>query len=169
MGDALSRHAWLGRVLDVARRDVDVSWWLGSRSFRGVEPPARLQGWSRLRRVRVVEKWRPLLELDPLAVDRERLHGAVAELLARTPLTDLATCTRAAPRFAWSAPTLALVATHGGRTLVLRALRRLVGPDVNAALGRATGGLIAHEAAEFAAPAVALLPEARAVLEGEAD
>ena len=38
-----------------------------------------------------------LLELAPLAVERSRLTDAVARLLTRTPLTELATCTREAP------------------------------------------------------------------------
>ena len=99
-----------------------------------------------------------LLELAPLAVERSRLTDAVARLLTRTPLTELATCTRESPAFAWGEAALALVATRPGRTLVLRALARLPAADVDAALGRATRELLATRRAA-AAPAVTLLAE----------
>ncbi|HEX8794395.1 MAG TPA: hypothetical protein VF765_25800 [Polyangiaceae bacterium] len=157
-GDALSRHTWFARVLDVAREDTSVSWWTGSRVFRGVPPPGRLKAWPNLRRVNVVTTPRPLLELEPLAVDREKLAEAVTLLLARTPLTDLATCARTAPPFAWSEGTLALVGTRAGRTLALRALARVAVTWVDVALGRATRELLTHKRAT-AAPAIALLAE----------
>jgi hypothetical protein len=136
--DALNRHTWLARLLEIARTDTRISWWSGWRAFRGVDPPARLRSWPDLRRVRVIETSRPLLELAPLAFDRTTFVGALARLLARTPLTDLATCTRAAPAFAWTDATLALLATRAGRTLAMRALARLPAWDVDAALGGAT-------------------------------
>lgn len=141
--EALSRHTWLARVLDVARTDTDVSWWTGSKRFLGVVPPARLQAWPELRRVAVTRTRRFLLELEPLAVERERLVAAVALLLERTPLTSLATCTRAAPAFAWSGATLGLVATRAGQTLAARALDRLPAGEVDAVLERATRELVA--------------------------
>jgi hypothetical protein len=157
--DALSRHTWFGRVLEVSRTDTAVSWWSGSRTYLGVEPPARLKAWPELRRVNVIATPRPLLELGPLAVDRARLGDAVARLLARTPLTDLATCTRASPAFAWSDATLALVATPAGRTLALRALARLPATEVDAALGRATRDLVVAGREQAAEPGMALLAE----------
>lgn len=157
-GEALSRHTWLARVLDLAREDTAVSWWTGSRTFRGVPPPGRLTAWPQLRRVNVVTTPRPLLELEPLAVEREKLAEAVTLLLARTPLTDLATCARTAPSFLWSEETLALVATRAGRTLALRALARAPASPVDVALGRATRELLTHRRAQ-AAPAIALLAE----------
>ena len=156
--EALSRHTWFGRVLDVARTDTTVSWWTGSRTYRGVEAPRRLQAWPELRRVNVVATPHPLLELTPLAVDRTRLTDAVARLLTRTPLTELATCTREAPPFVWGEATLALVATRPGRTLALRAMARLPPGEVDVALGRATRELLATRRAS-GAPAVTLLAE----------
>ena len=50
--EALARHSWFARVLDVARTDTSVSWWIGSRTYLGVDPPRRLQAWPELRRVR---------------------------------------------------------------------------------------------------------------------
>lgn len=163
--EALSRHTWFARVLDVARTDTTVSWWTGSRTYLGVEAPRRLRAWPELRRVNVVATPHPLLELGPLAVDRARLTDAVARLLTRTPLTELATCTREAPPFVWGEATLALVATRPGRTLALRALARLPSGEVDAALGRATRELLATRQAS-GAPAVTLLAE-RAVAKAE--
>ena len=89
----------------------------------------------------------------------------MARLLTRTPLTELATCTRETPPFAWGEAALALVATRPGRTLVLRALARLPAADVDAALGRATRELLATRRGA-AAPAVTLLAE-RSLAEAE--
>jgi hypothetical protein len=157
VGEALSRHTWFARVPEITRTDAVVSWWLGSRTFLGVEPPRRLQAWPDLRRVSVARSTRLLLDLrPPLAVDPVRLDETVAAILARTPLTDLATCTRPAPVFRWGQTSLALVATRAGRTLVLRALDRLAPTDVDAVLERATRELLAQEPAALAEPAVAL-------------
>jgi hypothetical protein len=157
--DALSRHTWFARVLEVARTDTSVSWWLGSRTFLGVEPPARLRAWPDLRRVRVAASHRSLIDLAPLAFDRDALVEALARLLSKTPLTDLATCTRAAPAFAWSEEALALVATRAGRTLAMRAVARLPTGNVDAALGRATRELFVQKRASAGAPAFEVLAE----------
>ncbi|HEY3821070.1 MAG TPA: hypothetical protein VGL81_28090 [Polyangiaceae bacterium] len=156
--EALSRHTWFARVLDVARTDTTVSWWSGSRTYLGVEAPRRLQAWPDLRRVNVVATPHPLLELSPLAVDRARLTDAVALFLTRTPLTEIATCTREAPPFTWGPASLALLATRPGRTLALRVLARLPAAPVDGALGRATRELLATRGAS-GAPAVTLLAE----------
>jgi hypothetical protein len=156
--DALSRHTWLARALDIARTDTEISWWTGSRTYLGVDPPSRLQAWPELRRVSVVATPHPLLDLSPLAIDRGRLTETVARLLTRTPLTEIATCTRTAPPFAWSAPALALLSTRTGRTLALRALAELPVHDVDVALGGATRDLVATRSAA-AAPAIALLAD----------
>jgi hypothetical protein len=156
--EALSRHTWLGRLLDVARTDTAVSWWVGKRTYLGEDPPARLSAWPELRRVTVVATPHPLLDLAPLAVDRELLTEAVALLLARTPLTELAACTRLAPKLVWHEATLGLVATPPGRTLALRAMARLPADDVDAALGRATHELLGTRPND-AGPALSLLAE----------
>jgi hypothetical protein len=156
--EALERHSWFARVLDVARTDTAVSWWVGSRTYLGVPPPRRLQAWPDLRKVTIVATPRPLVELAPLAVDRGAMLETIGGLLARTPLTEIATCTRAAPPFSWTPATLALATTRPGRTLALRALDRLAAPAVDAALGRATRDLLGAQRA-IAAPAVTLLAE----------
>jgi hypothetical protein len=131
---------------------------VGNQWFLGVDPPSRLQAWPKVRRVEVNRTPVPVLELAPLAVDRARLTAAVAALLARTPLTDLASCARASPPFAWSRATLSLVATRTGRALAFRALARLPASDADLALGRATRELLEHGPGE-ASPVLTLLGE----------
>jgi hypothetical protein len=180
VGDALSRHTWLARTLEIARTDTAVSWWVGSRTFLGVDPPARLQAWPELRRVNVVRTPHPLLELAGSggSVDAARLAATVARFLARTPLTDVATCARRAPEFAWSAETIAFVGTQGGRTLALRALDREAADGssaatprrgqhqeaVDAALGHATRELLIRRQWRAAEVALTILAE-RAIAE----
>jgi hypothetical protein len=156
--EALARHTWLARVLDVARTDTVVSWWTGSRTFLGIDPSRRLQAWPELRRVNVAATHHALVDVAPIAVDRGTLVDTMAQLLARTPLTEIATCTRASPPFSWGAASLALVTTRPGRTLAIRALARLTAVDVDAVLGRATRELLSARR-EAAAPAVTLLAE----------
>jgi hypothetical protein len=156
--EALSRHAWLARMLEIARTDTTVSWWSGSRVFLGVEPPARLRAWPELRRVSVSRAPRPLLDLEPLAIDRTQLVAAVAGILSRSPLTDLATCARHVPAFAWTETILALLRTPAGRALAMRVLARLPPPDVDAALGRASRAAIA-EHGSLGPTALALLAD----------
>jgi hypothetical protein len=164
VGEALSRHTWLSRIPDVTRTDTDITWWAGARQFRGVDPPERLQAWPHLRRVSVDRTAHRLLDLAPLAVDRERLESAVAALLSRTPLTDLATCSRIAPIFAWRRSTLGMIATSAGRTLAVRSLAGAAQHEVDASLGRATRELLARGHGHLAAHALALLAD-RAMLE----
>ncbi len=164
--DALSRHSFFARTLEIARTDTVVTWWVGSRTFLGVEPPARLRAWPDVRRVRVTANRRTLPELAPLAFDRDSLVAAVAVLLSKTPITDLATCTRPAPSFAWNDHVLALIGTRSGLTIGLRALARLPAGEVDAALGRATRDLLEHHRGAVGGPAVALLAE-RALAEAQ--
>jgi hypothetical protein len=166
VGEALARHTCLARMTEVTRTDTTVRWWAGTREYLGVDPPERLQAWPELRRVGIVRTLRPLLELEPLAVRRERLAATMSALLTRTPLTDLATCTRAGPRFAWSDETLAFAGTRTGRTLALRALDGLDQGQVDEALGHASRELLAGDSRVRAAAAVALLGE-RALLDAE--
>jgi hypothetical protein len=163
---ALARHTWLARAPEVARTDTSVRWWSGSALFLGQEPPPRLQAWPQVRRVEVVRTPRPLLDLAPLAVDRDRLTETLTALLSRTPLTDLATCTRPAPTFAWHAATLDFLATNSGRAIALRALARLPVQETDAALGHATRALLAAGYRHIAAPALSLLAD-RALAEAE--
>ncbi len=143
--EALSRHAWFSRVFEIGRTDTTVSWWVGSQAFRGADAPSRLRAWPELRRVHVETTVRALSELPESGgrVDLAAFERALAAFLRRTPLTDIATCGRASPAFAWSPDTLGLVATRAGRTLSLRALADARDADVDAALGRAAKVLVA--------------------------
>jgi hypothetical protein len=164
--EALSRHTWFARMLEVTRMDTEVSWWTGSRTFRGVSPSRRLQAWPKLRRVSVARSPHTLAELAPLAVDREQLLAAVDMLLASTPLTDIATCSRRLPPFAWTSQTLAFVATVPGRTLSLRALARLPAADVDLAIGRATHEVLTNRPGHARSALMLLADRAIAQAEG---
>ena len=136
---ALSRHATFARSLEMARTDSSVSWWTGSARFRGETPPGRLLAWREIRRVHVDARKVPLADM-PLGIPSVSLTDfadVLALWLTRSPLTDLATCTRQGPPFAWSASTLSLVATPPGRMLAFRALAGEPAPAVAAVLGRA--------------------------------
>jgi hypothetical protein len=90
----------------------------------------------------------------------------VCALLAKTPLTDLATAGRASPRFVWTAEALALVGTRAGRTLALRALGPSPHDTVDEAIGRATRALLTQRAWRPATIALDLLGE-RAIAAAE--
>ncbi|WP_437717900.1 hypothetical protein WMF45_16685 [Sorangium sp. So ce448] len=139
VGSALSRHATFARVLDCFRTDALVAWWTGRASFRGQRPPPRLLRWRQLRGVQVETRRVGLADMG---------HGvpglappdfaeALSLWMTRTPLTDLATAARKDPPFAWSASTLAVVATPAGRSLAYRVLVRQPHDLVVAALARA--------------------------------
>jgi hypothetical protein len=161
VGDALSRHAWFARVLEIARTDSTVSWWVGKSRFLGVEPPARLTAWPELRRVHVDAERRPLTDLPShgAAVDTQLFATSLSAWLAKTPLTDLATCARPAPPFFWRAETLALLAAPNGRTLALRALAREPEIAVDTALGRATRAFAKRATPDAARVVFALLAD----------
>jgi hypothetical protein len=136
---ALARHATFARVLELARTDSAVSWWTGSASFRGEPPPARLLAWREVRRVHVDEQRVPLAEMSAgvTGVSQTEFGDVLALWLTRSPLTDLATATRATPSFAWSASTLALASTPEGRALAFRALAREPAASVARVLAQA--------------------------------
>lgn len=159
VGDALSRHTWLSRMFELSRTDVDVRWWTGHQQFLGTEPPARLTLWPDLRRVTQTRVPRALMELPAsgAVMDEARFSRVVEAVLAKTPLTDFSTLTRAAPAFAWTAENLSFVASHAGRTMVGRALALLPQAAVDAALGRATRLLFTHKALRALVVAVDLL------------
>jgi len=140
LAEAVSRHAFFARVFEIERTDTVVSWWTGSKRFLGRAPPPRLLAWPALRRVHTDEATLPLSEIADVldARRRARFHYGLARLLEKTPLTDLATCTRVAPRFEWTGATLGLFATPHSRALALRALGLGPAAEVDAALGRAT-------------------------------
>lgn len=128
----VSRHATFARLLELERVDTMVTWWTGSAAFRGCPPPARLLAWKRLRRVQAQNERASLLDMTQGSqLDQGRYLEAVARLLVRSPLTDLANASRKEPPFAWSAATIGLIMTLPGHALAMRALRSR---DPNAAL-----------------------------------
>jgi hypothetical protein len=154
--EALSRHTWFARMFEITRTDTMLSWWVGSAKFLGEDPPARLTAWPELRRVNQVKVPHALMDLPAAggAVPAGPFAGAVMTFLERTPLTDLVTCTRDAPRFMWTDASLSFVASRAGRTLATRALAQAPQAKVDEALGRATRGLLTGN--EWGAASVAM-------------
>jgi hypothetical protein len=169
VGEALSRHSWLSRMLDLARTDIEVKWWTGHETFLGTDPPNRLLAWPEVRRVTQTKTPRPLMDLPTSgsAVDLNRFTSVVEGLLVKTPLTDLATLDRAGPLFTFTHTNLALVSTQNGRTIVLRALALLTDRVVDSALGRATRQLFAARASRALFVAIDLLRD-RALMQARA-
>jgi hypothetical protein len=103
----LGRHALLGRVFELTRRDTIVRWWTGKAEFRGEPPPQRLLRWRRVRRVKEEATDVPVGEV--IAGDDGR--ATIAALVRGSPLTDLLTLPLAArrhPPFRWGAQIAAL-------------------------------------------------------------
>jgi len=123
--EALSRHTWFSRALEIGRTDTKVSWWTGSEMFRGTEPPARLTAWPDLRRVHVDRSVHPLSDLptEATGIDRSLFYEMLQRWIALSPITDLANAHRTTPKFSWSEQTLGLVSSSVGRTLAVRAIR----------------------------------------------
>jgi hypothetical protein len=161
VGEALSRHTLVSRMFEITRTDTVISWWLGSKEFRGEAPPERLSAWPKLRRVNVAQSPRPLMSLPQhgAGIDPDRFELAVRAFLSKSPLTDLATAGRDSPRFLWSAETLALTSTRAGRTLAVRALAAQPDERVDEELGRATKELMTQGRWKPAAMALDLLGE----------
>lgn len=161
IAEALSRHTWFSRLFEITRTDTVVSWWVGAQTFLGEDPPTRLTSWPELRRVNQVRTPRALIDLPTSGgtIDPDRYARALLAFLERTPLTDLATCGRTLPAFAWSADTLSFVATRAGRTLALRAMAMSGAGDVDEALGRATRQLFTARSWKYATIALDLLGE----------
>ncbi len=143
VGEALARHATFHALTRVCRTDTTVSWWCGSRCFVGRTPPNRFLSWPRVRRVHTK---REELTLGCMAAGSESAKADYLEgikaLLARTPLTDLATAARTIPVFAWSSPTLSMLCGTSGRTVALRALCLDANPATVSALRRAGESIV---------------------------
>lgn len=141
--EVIVRHATFARVLEIERTDTLVRAWAGSIQYRGQEPDPTMTFWPSVRRVSIEPRSVALHAMpEGLEVIPASSYLAVlSELLSKSPLTDLATCGRAAPAFAWSLPTLELVSYPAGRSLALRALCRAPAQSVVAALTSATSAL----------------------------
>ena len=134
LDDAVSRHATVSRALEVQRTDINVSWWTGSDSFRGQDPPPRLLAWPGLRNVRVQRT--PITVADMAAgvpIRGDDFLDVLSGWLACSPLSDIATADRVSPPFMWSTHTVSLVSTIAGSNLALRALSHATNDDPQAA------------------------------------
>ncbi len=96
-GRVLARHALLHNLFRIRRTDVILTWWTGSATFRGQEPPSRLTAWKSVRRVR---EERRAASFDDLLGTAEA-SPVVAALLRRSPLTHLLSRARSAPPLHW--------------------------------------------------------------------
>lgn len=141
IGDALARHATFARVMELVRTDTNVAWWTGSARFRGEDPPGRLLAWRNWRRVRIDSERIPLQQMAQGVAPESDFLQALSVWLHLTPLTDIATMTRDAPKFVWSRATIALIAVPAGRTLVQRALMRTNVDVISSALTQARASL----------------------------
>lgn len=159
--DALDRHTLFSRLFEITRTDTKVSWWVGSSTFLGADPPTRLTAWPELRRVHIDKTPRMLLDLPQAGghAPPDGFNAALALFLRGTPLTDFATCIRPAPEFAFSPESLALTRARAGRTIVLRALAALAEEATDAALGRAIRALLVPASRPELTAALSLLGE----------
>jgi hypothetical protein len=93
----LGRHALLHNVFDLARTDLQLSWWTGRARFLGQQPPARLLRWKGVRRVREEVSRAGYDEL----LGASDVAPVMAMLLRRTPLTQVLSTHVAAPALHW--------------------------------------------------------------------
>ncbi len=121
---ALMRHSLLSRLLELVRVDTEVSWWVGSETVRGIEPPARLVSWPSLRRVRTEQTKVGLAEMPGEQPWADVWIRALARVVAASPLTDLQSLGRRSPPFSMTGSTLGLLQTHAGRAVAARAIER---------------------------------------------
>ncbi len=125
IGEALARHGTFSRLGELNRIDTTVSWWVGSETFRGQHPPARLSAWPELRRVQQREVPVTLDAMPPAEAPwRDEWLVCLARLYAASPLTDLAGANRIAPSFGWTGASCGLTQTAFGRRVALRVIER---------------------------------------------
>ncbi len=123
VGEALARHATFASLMSIRRTDTAVHWWCGSKTFAGRKPPARLLSWPEVRRVRSQSVEQDVSSMmSGTEAARESYEEVWRALLARTPLTDLATASRSMPVFRWTPPVVGML-SGPGRNLAMRALR----------------------------------------------
>ena len=159
-GEALMRHTLFSRMLQIARTKTKVSWWTGSATFIGTEPPGRLTAWPEARRVQIDKDPQRLERISEMGtLHRTLMEGALQLLLKRTPLTDWATLTRTWPAFTFTPQNLALAQTHAGRALVVRLLRALSPTTVDEAFGHALTPILDRHSARPLRAALDLLGE----------
>ncbi|MFZ9886615.1 MAG: hypothetical protein ACO3JL_03840 [Myxococcota bacterium] len=91
-GRVLARHVLMARLFSMTRIDTKLTWWTGTTTYHGEEPPARMTAWPSLRRVQQERTNVPLWQLASLHGDEElRLArlSLLSTLLNVSPLTRL--------------------------------------------------------------------------------
>jgi hypothetical protein len=114
----MARHGLLHAFFDLSRTDVKMSWWTGSASFVGQEPPRRLSRWPGVRRVERSESHAGFTELFT-AVD---VTPVVAALVRRTPLTHLLSIRSKGPPLHWEDAVCVLRDAELARAVAYRTL-----------------------------------------------
>jgi len=130
--EAVNRHSLLARVVEIARTDSTVSFWLGRQTYVGRVPPPRVTALPKLRRVRVdVVKRAWLREIGVPVVARQ----AVLALGVASPLGEALDPLRLEPPWCWSRVLPVLRAPALGRIVA--------GRMVEVGVARAGDGLAA--------------------------
>ncbi len=90
-GEALARHAFVARLLEVVREDTVVKSWAATYRFYGRPPPANVTAAPKLRFIREDKTRAPLPGLLAEGDEAEELRLAprLRALLTRSPLTEL--------------------------------------------------------------------------------
>lgn len=137
--EVLTRHALFASALRVVRTDTTVKNRVVTAHFRGEAPPKRFLYWKNLRRITEDAREVPVSNMIEgiQAVHAGSYASALSAWIACSPLSDLASVTRADPHFHWSDQTLSLVSYPIGQTLARRAVARLPVQSVVLALTRA--------------------------------
>ena len=154
--DALGRHAFVGRLLQLSRRDITAHNWAFTHQYFGRDLPTGFL--TKPRWVDIDNRERRFREIFE-TVDKE-VHASlrVTMLLARTPLTQLLECTRV-PQFDFTGAMLSLLADHVLRSGAARALTE-TGRTTMAPLGAALRRLIQPEVeSRHLRPALSLIVE----------
>jgi len=155
--EVIVRYATFARLFEIERTDTHVTAWAGSATYRGQKPDRSMVFWPSLRRVSVEPRRTPLPAMTEglPAVSPADYLRLIGELVARSPLSDLASAHRVAPPFAWTRFSLELVSYPTGRALALRAMARAPAQPVVAAIQTATNALAAGTAARSIAESFA--------------
>ncbi len=115
----LARHALLHNLFHVRRTDVTLTWWTGSATFRGQEPPPRLARWRKVRRVR---EDRTVATFDELLGTVEA-SPVIASILRRSPLTHVLSRAKSTPPLHWEEAAFLLRDAELARAIAYEALR----------------------------------------------
>lgn len=117
----LARHAMFHNLFCLTRTDVVISWWTGSATFLGQEPPTRLTMWKNFRRVSRQES---TADFHDLFVGAD-VSAVLAALIRRTPLSLLLAPNLNVPPLHWEDAVFVLRDPELARTVAYRSLEPL--------------------------------------------